>query len=303
MDAITKNFLYNEYKLSKDNNTNAFTEYNDNDNKIEKEKEKVRNEEKKMIEDSDDDESWGESLFFDKDENKPNEMDNKEKEEKNNLLGNKKSRTKSPNKKRSGKKSVIKISKLDKENIEKKEEKKKESPQIILLKEEEESSNKKNKTITKIINNENNINESSKIQKIINTNNNTNISLYNKIISPTKNPIYQKNITILQKYLSDLSSIINSPLEIFILKEKIEPYNKIFFKLVYTSQKCKDDYDTFKNAVIDNYRHLILIKTDKNIRFAFYLTEKLFSSKGKQNQDIIDMMSYIFFREKNVLCS
>jgi len=189
-----------------------------------------------MIEDSDDDESWGESLFFDKDENKPNEMDNKEKEEKNNLLGNKKSRTKSPNKKRSGKKSVIKISKLDKENIEKKEEKKKESPQIILLKEEEESSNKKNKTITKIINNENNINESSKIQKIINTNINTNISLYNKIISPTKNPIYQKNITILQKYLSDLSSIINSPLEIFILKEKIEPYNKIFFKL-YTHLK------------------------------------------------------------------
>ena len=298
MDAITKNFLYNEYKLSKDNNINAFTEYNDNDNKIEKEKEKERNEEKKMIEDRDYDESLGESLFFDKDENKPNEMDNKEKEEKNNLLGNKKSRTKSPNKKRSGKKSVIKISKLDKENIEKKEEKKKESPQIILLKEEEESSNKKNKTITKIINNENNINESSKIQKIINTNINTNMSLYNKIISPTKNPIYQKNITILQKYLSDLSSIINSPLEIFILKEKIEPYNKIFFKLVYTSQKCKDDYDTFKNAVIDNYRHLILIKTDKNIRFAFYLTEKLFSSKGKQNQDIIDMMSFIYSFEK-----
>ena len=98
--------------------------------------------------------------------------------------------------------------------------------------------------------------------------------------------------------MSDLSSIINSPLEIFILKEKIEPYNKIFFKLVYTSQKCKDDYDTFKNAVIDNYRHLILIKTDKNIRFAFYLTEKLFSSKGKQNQDIIDMMSFIYSFEK-----
>ena len=37
MDTITKNFLYNEYKLSKDNNINAFNEYNDNDNKIEKE--------------------------------------------------------------------------------------------------------------------------------------------------------------------------------------------------------------------------------------------------------------------------
>ncbi len=297
MDTLTKNFLYNEYKTSKDNNINAFTENNDKDNK--KETEKDKEEEKKMIEDSEDEESWGESLFLDKDE-KLNEMNNKEKGEKNNLLGNKKSRTKSPNMKRSGKKTVIKISKLD---IEKKEEKEKKFQQIIVLNEEEEFSNKKNKTITKkIINNENNINininESSKNKKALNTNINTNISLYEKIISPTKNPLYQKNIAILQRYMSDLSSIINSPLEIFILKEKIEPYNKIFFKLVYSSQKYKDDYDTFKNAVIDNNRHLILIKTDKNIRFAFYLNEKLFSSKGKQGQDVIDMMSFIYSFEK-----
>ena len=297
MDTLTKNFLYNEYKTSKDNNINVFTENNDKDNKKEIEKDKA--EEKKMIEDSEDEESWGESLFLDKDE-KLNEMNNKEKGEKNNLLGNKKSRTKSPNMKRSGKKTVIKISKLD---IEKKEEKEKKFQQIIVLNEEEEFSNKKNKTITKkIINNENNINintnESSKNKKALNTNINTNISLYEKIISPTKNPLYQKNIAILQRYMSDLSSIINSPLEIFILKEKIEPYNKIFFKLVYSSQKYKDDYDTFKNAVIDNNRHLILIKTDKNIRFAFYLNEKLFSSKGKQGQDVIDMMSFIYSFEK-----
>jgi len=279
MDSITKDFLYNEYELSKDNN--------------EKDKNKEKKEEKKIIEDSDDEDSWGESLFYDKNEKESNEEKEKEKE-KTNLLGSKKSRTKSPNKKRSsGKKSVIKISKLD---IEKKE-KEKNDEKIILLNEEEESSNKKNKTITKRTNNENSINESSKNKKITNSNN-TNISLYNKIISPTKNPLYQKNITILQKYMSDLSSIINSPLEIFILKEKIEPYNKIFFKLVYTSQKNKDDYDTFKNALIDNHRHLILIKTDKNIRFAFYFNEKLFVSKGKQGLDIIDKMSFIYSFEK-----
>ena len=301
VDTITKDFLYEEYKLSK-NNINVFTEYNDNDNKTEKEKEKK--EEKKMIEDSDEDESWGESLFFDKDEIKPSEIDNEEKEkEKNNLIGNKKSRTKSPIKKKSGKKSVIKISKLEKENNEKiknkenKEEKKKEGQQIIVLNEDEEETNKKNKNINRKINNENNNNESFKNKKVINTNN-TNISLYNKIINPSKNPLYQKNITILQKYMSELSSIINSPLEIFILKEKIEPYNKIYFKLVYTSQKFKDDYDSFKSAVMDNYRHLILVKTEKNIRFAIYLNEKLFSSKGKQGQEIIDMMSFIYSFEK-----
>ena len=280
MDSITKDFLYNEYELSKDNN--------------EKDKNKEKKEEKKIIEDSDDEDSWGESLFYDKDEKESNEEKEKEKE-KSKLLGSKKSRTKSPNKKRSsGKKSVIKISKLD---IEKKT-KEKNDEKIILLNEEEESSNKKNKTITKRTNNENSINESSKNKKITSLNINTNISLYNKIISPTKNPLYQKNITILQKYMSDLSSIINSPLEIFILKEKIEPYNKIFFKLVYTSQKNKDDYDTFKNALIDNHRHLILIKTDKNIRFAFYFNEKLFVSKGKQGLDIIDKMSFIYSFEK-----
>ena len=267
--TITKNFLYNEYNISKNKS------------------------EKKIIEDSDEDESWGESLFFDKDEIKPSE-------ENKNLLGNKKSRAKTPREKKAGKKSVIKISKLDIDKKEAKEEKNKTEGKIIILDEDEEEMNKKNKTTNKKINNENinNDNESIKNKKIILDDNNINTNIFNKIINPSKNPLYQKNISILQKYMPKLSSIINSPLEIFILKEKIEPYNKIFFKLVYSSQDSNDDYDTFKSAVIDNYRNLILIKTEKNVRFAIYLNEKLFSSNDKQGQDIIDMMAFIYSFEK-----
>jgi hypothetical protein len=98
--------------------------------------------------------------------------------------------------------------------------------------------------------------------------------------------------------MSEKSNIINNVTEIKIIKDKIERCNDLYFKLVYTSNKDKDDYDTFKNAVIDNYRHLILVKTSQERRFAIYFNEMLFSSKGKVNQEIIDMMGFLFSFDK-----
>ena len=230
-----------------------------------------------------------------------------------------------------------KLNEKEKENKENKDNKEEEI-QIILLNEDEDEDNNskkgnKNKNDENIIN-DNNINkndeskENKNSKKIYSNNNNNNSSHYNKYLSrsmcnkrfntnknisnsisnltkkkiPEKysspNPIIQNNLKILQKYMSDISSIITYPLEIFILKEKIEPYNKIFLKLVYSSQEDSDDYDTFRKAVIDNIRQLILIKTEKDRRIAIYLNEKLFVSKGKQDQEIIDMKSFIFSFEK-----
>ena len=102
----------------------------------------------------------------------------------------------------------------------------------------------------------------------------------------------------LLKYLSYPSQIIEKSIEIQKLKDKIEKHNDLYLKLVYTSIKEKDDYSTFKNAVIDKYRLLILVKTTKGRKFALYFNEKIFSSKDKINQEIIDMMGFIFSFEK-----
>ena len=63
---------------------------------------------------------------------------------------------------------------------------------------------------------------------------------------------------------------------------------------MYSSLNDKDDYSTFKNSVIDNYRNLILVKTKKDRKYAVYFNERLFTSKGKPNLEIIDMMGFIF---------
>ena len=113
----------------------------------------------------------------------------------------------------------------------------------------------------------------------------------NKISNSKENPTNEK---LLLKYLSNQSNIITNMKEILLIKNKIEKFNDLYFKLVYSSLQDKDDYSTFKNAVIDKYRHLILVKTNKNKKFAIYFNEKLFSSKGKPCQEIIDMMGFIF---------
>jgi hypothetical protein len=98
--------------------------------------------------------------------------------------------------------------------------------------------------------------------------------------------------------MSEPSNIINNLRELQMIKDKIEKCNDLYFKLIYTSLKDADDYTTFKNAVIDNFRHLILIKTTKDKRFAIYFNEKLFSSNGIQNHEIVDMMGFIFSFDK-----
>ena len=121
-------------------------------------------------------------------------------------------------------------------------------------------------------------------------------SLFNSNQIPKENTSNK----LLLKYMSEKSNIINNVTEIKIIKDKIEQYRDLYFKLVYTSNKDKDDYDTFKNAVIDNYRHLILVKTTKERRFAIYFNEQLFSSKGNVNQEIIDMMGFLFSFDKYI---
>ena len=121
-------------------------------------------------------------------------------------------------------------------------------------------------------------------------------SLFNSNQIPKENT----SSKLLLKYMSEKSNIINNVTEIKIIKDKIERCRDLYFKLVYTSNKDKDDYDTFKNAVIDNYRHLILVKTTKERRFAIYFNEQLFSSKGEVNQEIIDMMGFLFSLDKYI---
>ena len=111
-------------------------------------------------------------------------------------------------------------------------------------------------------------------------------------------PLFAKNFEQLQNYLSDPSDIINTVSDIKLIKDRIEPYNKLFFRKIYTSEKNKDDYDSFKKAVLDKFRLLVLIKTKTNKRFAVYFNEKLFSSKGEQNHSTVDIMSFIYSFEK-----
>ena len=135
-------------------------------------------------------------------------------------------------------------------------------------------------------------------QNIINNKNienlkeNLNNNFYKNDLSPYPSPQ-------LEKYLSEKSDIIYSVGEIKLIKDKIEPYNNLFFNLVYTSKKNKDNYDTFRNLVKDKYQLLILIKTNKNRRIGLYFNEKLFSSKGQENQATIDMTSFIYSFDKN----
>ena len=145
----------------------------------------------------------------------------------------------------------------------------------------------------------NGINSLSKSNKIINSNKN---KISPSILSQPNNSQNQKenlsNNKLLLKYLSEPSNVINNVNEIKLIKDKIEKCNELYFKLVYTSVKDRDDYHTFKYSVINNYRHLILIKTKKEKRFGIYFTEQLFCSKGKLNQEIIDMMGFIFSFDK-----
>ena len=80
--------------------------------------------------------------------------------------------------------------------------------------------------------------------------------------SPNSKEIQQNNNNrFLLKYMSEPSNIIYNMAEIQLIKDKIEKCNDLYFNLVYNSLKDKDDYTTFKNAVVDNYRYIILIKT------------------------------------------
>ena len=130
------------------------------------------------------------------------------------------------------------------------------------------------------------------IVNIENLKENLNNNFYKNDLSPYPSPQ-------LEKYLSEKSDIIYSVGEIKLIKDKIEPYNNLFFNLVYTSRKNKDNYDTFRNLVKDKYQLLILIKTNKNRRIGLYFNEKLFSSKGQENQATIDMTSFIYSFDKN----
>ena len=146
--------------------------------------------------------------------------------------------------------------------------------------------------------NKNNSNPPAPINMSYSNNNNfsQNISKYNN--SYNQRNMFQNNNRAFLRYFSEPSNIIHNMREILLIKDKIEKSNDLYFKLVYSSLRDKDDYITFKNAVIDKYRHLILVKTTKGRRFAIYFNEKLFSLTGKQNLDKIDMMGFIFSFDK-----
>ena len=109
---------------------------------------------------------------------------------------------------------------------------------------------------------------------------------------------YTSNNSLLLKFMSEPSNVIRNVSEIKLIKDKIEKCKELYFKLVYNSIKDKDDYSTFKNSIIDYNRHLILVKTTHEKRFGIYFYEKLFSSKGRSNQEIIDMRGFIFSFDK-----
>ena len=339
-DILTKKFLYGEYNF-----TNFIEE---------------KEEDKKVENDISDEDSWGESIFFDdKEKEKNKESVNLKKEKDINLLGIKKNRNKSPEKEKkeikekkelnNNKKNYINFNdkgnnnKIEEKNIFEENNNEKinnnnnsnnyeinelakniEEPQIITLTEDDdeddENTNNNNITQNEINNNSSsNISSSNISNSNISINNKSEYSYYNKnwdnnfqpsnkklsmsplANMPMPNPQYLNfNNEKIDNYLSKPSDIINSVEIIKLIKEKIDPYNNLIFKLVYTSKKQKDNYDNFKNAVIDKYSNLILIKTEKNKKFAIYFNEKLFSSKNKQEQETVDLLSFVFSFEKKI---
>ena len=244
---------------------------------------------------------------------------------KNNLLGHKINRTQEKNNNKINKKEKKIINKKRKKFLTEKKNKINTIPIIAIFESDDENRNKiKNisQTEKKSKNNEKRINNTSPSDNAkdnyfeIGISGKTSKSKLNvnKIINSNKNkrspsPLSQSNISknqkenlsnnkLLLKFMSQPSDIIKNINEIKLLKDKIEKCNDLYFKLVYTSIKDKDDYHTFKYSLINNYRHLILIKTTKEKRFGIYFTEQLFCSKSKQNQEIIDMMGFIFSFEK-----
>ena len=311
-DIITKKFLYSEYKFS-NYGFNSYNEYNDNNiEKNEKNKNKINEENNDNDFIDSDDESWGESLFCDNNDNNVNNSKNEENknlEEKNknvNLLGNKTCRNKTPEKEKNKDKDKEKDKNVkifqNNNNIN--------NQQIDLpLPEQEEDNNNniQNNDETSVIT----LSEEEEENEQEKTLNNENLNLEKNNEQKEKEKEAQnqrqnqvlENLQTISILMPEKSMILDSALEIKLIKEKIEPYNKLIFKLVYSSQKDKDDYDSFKNSVIDNFRHLILIKTQKNKKFGIYFNEKLFSSKGKQNQETIDMMGFIYsFQNKKFFC-
>ena len=198
--------------------------------------------------------------------------------------------------------------------------------QVIAISESEDDLNKsKNKSISKIkkkskvldkqLNKRNNsgqigcYDQSSNSQfdksaqnNKINSNQNNNMNTYPPLLlSPhfnNKLKEYTSNNSLLLKFMSEPSNVIRNVSEIKLIKDKIEKCKELYFKLVYNSIKDKDDYSTFKNSIIDYNRHLILVKTTHEKRFGIYFYEKLFSSKGRSNQEIIDMRGFIFSFDK-----
>ena len=297
-DLITKNFVYSEYDFP------IIPEEKNEDKKIDNQSD----------EEEDDDDSWGESLFC------PDKYKNKEV----NLLGNKKNRSPEKNSKEK-KESIDNKNNINKEN--------KENNEIninIPLKENEE--NKTQEKIAEEKNNNINITNSNNMNNNMNNEESQIITLtdgedeederinknedniyqyenddYSNKLSASINilPIYnpKKNTEKIQNILSEPSTIINTALELSSIINKIEPYNKLFLRLIYSSKKDKDNYDSFRNAVLDEFMNLILIKTDKNKRFALYFNEKLFSSKTEQNLETVDLISFIYsFDKKNFFC-
>ena len=108
--------------------------------------------------------------------------------------------------------------------------------------------------------------------------------------------MFQNNNRAFLRYFSEPSNIIHNMREILLIKDKIEKSNDLYFKLVYSSLRDKDDYITFKNAVIDKYRHLILVKTTKGRRFAIYFNENLFHRNQVYN--LINLVGLQFYDQQ-----
>ena len=338
-EIITKSFIYGEYNYSsyvEDFSKKKEVQKNDND--------------KNDFTDNEESESWGESLFLDKDEKN---LENENNNDNNNLLNNKRNRSSSKSKEKNDNNHNINIKKenhnvLSQENNHKKNENdfnelnenennknenkdnNNDNTPIIILSEDDEENEDENENGNEqqespnITQNEDSFQKEKTNNVLINPkikskSHQNKIPVNNNIINEVLNnssekldssyssvslaefdppalpyPPRKKNFGPMQNYLSEPSDIINSISDIKSIKDRIEPYNKLFFKLIYTSKKDKDKYEEFKKAVLDKFRLLILIKTKKNKKFAIYFNEKLFSSKGKQEQETVDIMSFIY---------